>query len=616
MAITIEKKQGIRLPLASAVPTPLHQNREAGGYYKVRSYHGGGEFFQQENAQLILQCLGDFLPRATERVGPDGRMEIFYQHLISGQDVCSRTAPLDSGVNVPASELKRLEAAIAQLKAKESDPGTDPTKREIIRAFRLPSPQKDPELYRLHGSGPSSHLLVLWGVEKEAGSSLPPQEALNQVPQTKRGIPWWLWLLLALLLLALLVWWWSDQQARSALGLPHSSSGTSVAVLVPADKKGTAGTSSPSSLILLPGESKSSTEPAPNLLTGGGVSSPSSADGKKDASGSANGQPSGSSTPDGQKAMAGSPAGGLSGNNGTPPPATGATPVANPEGSKPTLPKKGTAGSANEPPSNSSIPEAKKNMTGSPPGAPSENKGASLPATGAPPAANSEGSKPTLPTSSLPGTSGQSQTPPAATPRDGKPSAMLTANPSLSKDGEPRTSPFTTTTRRSTTLPDEPKKDEPPRPEDPKPTPPGQMPAAAPFPSPATAPGTPSTSLGTPAARPAPLSAEIVNARTSAVPKDGKVEMQLSALARDENGKAITISKVESWTVDGKQQIDSAGRTITTNGLPLSLTEGIHRVRISGTAEDGRSITAEADVNVDIAVREESAVRVKQISKP
>lgn len=119
-----------------------------------------------------------------------------------------------------------------------------------------------------------------------------------------------------------------------------------------------------------------------------------------------------------------------------------------------------------------------------------------------------------------------------------------------------------------------------------------------------------------PTAPPSPLSAEIVNARTSAVPKDGKVEMQLSALARDDSGKAITISKVESWTVDGKAQLDAAGRPITTNGLPVNLTEGIHRVRIIGTAEDGRQVSAEADVNVDIAVREESTVRVKQIGKP
>jgi hypothetical protein len=235
MAITIEKNQGIRLALASAVPTPLHQSREAGGYYKVRSYHGGGEFFQQENAQLILQCLGDFLPRATERAGPDGRMEIFYQHLVSGQDVCSRTAPLDSGVNVPASELKRLEAAIALLKAKENDPATDPTKREIIRAFRLPSPQKDPELYRLYGSGANRRLLVLWGVEKEAGSSLSPQEALHRVPQTKSSIPWWVWLLLALLLLALLGWWWGTQYPQSAIGelLPSKSSPSHILVIEP-----------------------------------------------------------------------------------------------------------------------------------------------------------------------------------------------------------------------------------------------------------------------------------------------------------------------------------------------------------------------------------------------
>lgn len=114
----------------------------------------------------------------------------------------------------------------------------------------------------------------------------------------------------------------------------------------------------------------------------------------------------------------------------------------------------------------------------------------------------------------------------------------------------------------------------------------------------------------------APLSAEIVNARTSAAPKDGKVEMQLSILARDADGKAITISKVAGWSVDGKAQNDDAGRPITTNGLPVNLTEGVHRVRVTGTAADGRPVSAEADVNVDIAVRQETTVRVKQVGKP
>lgn len=570
MAITIEKNQGIRLALAAAVPTPLHQNREAGGYYKVRSYHGGGEFFQPENAQVILQCLGEFLPRAVERPGSDGRMEIFYQHLINGQDVCSRTAPLDSGVNVPKSEITRLEAAIALLKSKESDPGTDPTKREIIRAFRLPSPQKDPELYRLHGSGSNRRLLVLWGVEKEAGSSLSPQEALNQVPQTKRGVPWWLWLLLALLILALLGWWWSNQQASRALDYPGSSGSTPITVLIPADGNHTTSTSpngsttSPGTLILLPGESKGTPSTA---ASGASASNPLPAEDKKGASGT--------------------------------------TSTAKPGESGQPLPP-GT-------------PDAKAAMAGSPTNPPADAKGSTKPSTTGDPSATNPDSKSTMPVGPLADTKGQSTPPatgnPSAAIPEGKPPTSSASSSPPKGSESPTTSP-TATTRRSSTLPDDPKKDDPTKPGDPKPTPPGQMAANDPPNSPTAPLGTPSTSKGAPAAPPSPLSAEIVNARTSAVPKDGKVEMQLSALARDESGKAITISKVESWTVDGKAQLDAAGRPITTNGLPVNLTEGVHRVSISGTAEDGRQVSAEADVKVDIAVREESTVRVKQIGKP
>ncbi|MEI6534719.1 MAG: hypothetical protein WCN98_05210, partial [Verrucomicrobiaceae bacterium] len=233
MSLTIEKNQGIRLRLAGATPAMLHQGREAGGYYKVRSYHGGGEFFQQENAQLILQCLGEFLPRATERpsVTGDG-LEIVYQHLVDGQDVCGSTTSIDAGAEVPKSELKRLEEAIAKLKTKEDDAATDPTKREIIRAFRLPDPRKDPELWRLHRSKGETRLLVLWGVEKEAGSSLVPQDAVKHVPQRRGGIPWWVWLLLALLLLALLCWWLGRKHNDNAISAVAPSSNLPVVTYI------------------------------------------------------------------------------------------------------------------------------------------------------------------------------------------------------------------------------------------------------------------------------------------------------------------------------------------------------------------------------------------------
>jgi hypothetical protein len=563
MAIIVDKTQGIRLQLASSVPTPLHHSREAGGYYKVRSYHGGGEFFQPENAQVILQCLGEFLPRAVERPGSDGRMEIFYQHLSNGEDVCSRTAPLDSGVNVPKSEITRLEAAIAQLKAKENDPATDPTKREIIRAFRLPSPQKDPELYRLHGSGSNRRLLVIWGVEKEAGSSLSPQEALLRVPQTKSSIPWWVWLLLALLLLALLGWWWSTQYPKSAIGELLPGNSTPAHILVLESERGGADSAKGAS----PGNSATNSPTGSFALAG---SLP------------------GESVPNG--AMPGSQSNSEKGD-----PAA-STPI----GEAPDSSKKGDSPSSMPADSN---PQSPSTLT--------SRRSTTLP------------DDPKKPEDEKP----QPKAADASKAGDSK-------KIEPAKLGEPP-APMTT----AATPPSDSKKSEPGKPGEPppssNPTETSQPPASAlpktssdiPAPEPAMASNSPkgtelppsSTPTSSPKSGAQPimaLSAEIVNARTSAAPKDGKVEMQLSLLARDSEGKAIIISKVDSWTVDGKTELDNTGRPITTNGLPVNLTEGIHRVSIVGTSEDGRKVVAEAEINVDIALREESTVRLKQIGKP
>ncbi len=114
----------------------------------------------------------------------------------------------------------------------------------------------------------------------------------------------------------------------------------------------------------------------------------------------------------------------------------------------------------------------------------------------------------------------------------------------------------------------------------------------------------------------APLSAEIVNGRTNAAPIDGKVEMLLSVLARDTAGKAVNVVKVTGWTVDGRAQLDAQGQPIALNALPVQLPEGKHSVSVTGLAADGRSVAGSADVSVDIAVREESTVRLKQLTPP
>ena len=205
MSIRTQAGQGIFLGIAASSPS-LQTDRIVGGYYKVRLTQGGDEFFSHENSQLILQYLGEFLPRAVERTAADGSVEVFYQFLHDGQDVCGDSAQLKKSEALPANEVSRLNAAIAAMKAKEDDPATDPTKRLAISGFRLPSPHKDPELYRVCTIGGKKRLLVLWGVEKEPGSSIIPQEAASTVAaagsKPSKGIPALVWLLLLLLLIA------------------------------------------------------------------------------------------------------------------------------------------------------------------------------------------------------------------------------------------------------------------------------------------------------------------------------------------------------------------------------------------------------------------------------
>jgi hypothetical protein len=112
------------------------------------------------------------------------------------------------------------------------------------------------------------------------------------------------------------------------------------------------------------------------------------------------------------------------------------------------------------------------------------------------------------------------------------------------------------------------------------------------------------------------LNAEIINGRTNTPPKDGKVEMLLSLLARGSDAKPVTIDTITGWQVDGKPQIDVNGKPLVTNGLPVQLPEGKHSVSVTGVTADGRTVTAQAEVNVDIAIRQESTIRIKQHAAP
>ena len=180
MSLSIEPKKGIRLKLSN--------------YSVIKTWQGGGKFWEHDFQLTIREgTLHEFLPRATEEGD-----SVFYEHFVDGNEAASASTQVSSLDQVPGAQIERLRGALAELKAKADDPHCDNNKKRMIEAFRLPDPQKDAELYRLHGSGSKRRLIVLWGVEKEVGSALAPLKALDRVPQKAGGAgsggKTWLWL--------------------------------------------------------------------------------------------------------------------------------------------------------------------------------------------------------------------------------------------------------------------------------------------------------------------------------------------------------------------------------------------------------------------------------------
>lgn len=161
MSIALEPNKGLRLKLGRLSP--------------IRTWHGGGNFWSHE-FQLTVRsgALAGFLPRAIE-----DEDSVLFEYRSGGSELASTSVAISSVSEIPAKELNALRAAVDELKRKAEDPHCDRTKRQMIEGFRLPDPQKDRDLYRLIGKGPSAKLIVLWGVEREEGSALAPGAAVD-----------------------------------------------------------------------------------------------------------------------------------------------------------------------------------------------------------------------------------------------------------------------------------------------------------------------------------------------------------------------------------------------------------------------------------------------------
>ncbi|MCX8494689.1 MAG: hypothetical protein ORN51_00720 [Akkermansiaceae bacterium] len=209
--LVIQPDSGIRLNLAN--------------YYRIRTWQGGGEFWEHNNQQLIRDALGQFLPRATV----DSSNFVLFQHYEDGKEICSRSQPVTAANPLPRVQLDQLRSALTAFKAKTQDPKCDPEARKLIDCFRLPDPKKDPELYRIYGSGKNKRLVVLWGAEKEVDSAVPPLKAINMVHTEPLGVgkgngKSMLFVGLLVLLAVLGLFFWQRDKGNKVVG-GHGNSG-------------------------------------------------------------------------------------------------------------------------------------------------------------------------------------------------------------------------------------------------------------------------------------------------------------------------------------------------------------------------------------------------------
>lgn len=518
MPLTPLPDQGIEVPLSE--------------YNRLRAFQGGGWFWDHDNQQVIREVLGDFLPRVEERRDRGGAL---FQHFIGGVEAASKSQAVGAQMNrVPKKEFNRLQRALENLKRKSQDPHTDPNARRIIEKFCLPDPSKDPDLYRMYGSSWNRRLLVLWGCEREEGTSLAPTAALNKIAVEPaaaaflRRLPWLLGLLLLLLLLLLAgEWWWRQHEAQQDRTTPAA------------------------------------TTPAPTATDSGNGTEPRTSQANAEI---------------------------------VPPVVLGTT-DGTPSPSKPQAP----GPSQLEPPAvNRYLPSS------TPTAAPDDVTNRSLSDADAHSSSLAQPAKSPISTEEKTAsetirnqssqTRKQAASPePERTAIDSSSTAAKTENAlSASRQIAASTPPHNDTTAQQ------------------------YKSASTPL---NTAQAADHTIIGTPPGNAAPLPGaspnnttpgvppklEILKAQNSSTPHDGKMDTVLMAAAHESDGSATPI-EITRWSVDDSSQQDRAGRNITTGQLNLSLTPGIHRVSVTGTAH---GVAVEAETEVDVQIKSQGDVIVK-----
>lgn len=156
---------------ASAPSAPASRRDLRSPYFILRTPDGVGTYFTSENLPVVRsekEPLARFLAGA--RLTESGTLRSI-QYDFEG--IALETArPMEF---LPQSEIDAFAAAVRDFyaKAHAATPRVVPHEKKLRAHFRLPDPDLEPDAYWVYGPAENRQLLILWGSEFKAGTSLP-----------------------------------------------------------------------------------------------------------------------------------------------------------------------------------------------------------------------------------------------------------------------------------------------------------------------------------------------------------------------------------------------------------------------------------------------------------
>ncbi len=153
----------------SVAPAPRRDLKSP--YFLLRTPDGLGSYFTGENLPIVQSSqepLARFL--APARIVESGTLRsIVYDFDAIPLDTAQRMEFL------PQSEIDAFAEAVRAFfdKAHAATPRIVPHEKRLRAHFRLPDPDLEPEAYWVYGPAHDRRLLILWGGEFKAGTSLP-----------------------------------------------------------------------------------------------------------------------------------------------------------------------------------------------------------------------------------------------------------------------------------------------------------------------------------------------------------------------------------------------------------------------------------------------------------